>query len=155
MPTPLLTVLKLVLLAALYLFVFRAIRVVKADLYGPTRRRATPPPRPKVATAAQPRRPRKIPKEAVVHPPEGRPSVTELTGQAVSFGRSEEADVLVDDVYVSDLHTEIARTDEGWSVRDLGSTNGTFLNGAKVTQPTPLGAGDQIRIGKTRIEVRR
>ncbi len=57
--------------------------------------------------------------------------------------------------YVSDEHAEILPDDGGWAVRDLGSTNGTFLNGAKVTQPTPLATGDQIRLGKTRVEVRR
>lgn len=63
--------------------------------------------------------------------------------------------VQLDDVYVSDEHALIAPTGDGWAVRDLGSTNGTYLNGAKVSQPTPLSAGDQLRLGKTRVEVRR
>ena len=63
--------------------------------------------------------------------------------------------MVVDDVYVSDEHAQVMPLDDGWVVRDLGSTNGTFLNGAKVTQPTALAAGDHLRIGKTRIEVRR
>jgi pSer/pThr/pTyr-binding forkhead associated (FHA) protein len=62
---------------------------------------------------------------------------------------------VLEDVYVSDEHAEILPDDGGWSVRDLGSTNGTFLNGAKIHRPTPLAVGDQLRLGKTRVEVRR
>ena len=45
--------------------------------------------------------------------------------------------------------------DGQWLVEDLGSTNGTFLDRAKVTQPTPVGTGTPIRIGKTALELRR
>jgi pSer/pThr/pTyr-binding forkhead associated (FHA) protein len=149
-----LTLLKLVLLALLYLFLLRVVRVIVADLYGPSRRKAAPVRRP-VATAEPPRRNRRQPRELVVHPPEGRPRVVALDGSEITLGRSDVAAVVVDDHYVSDEHAQVLPGDEGWQVRDLGSTNGTFLNGAKVTQPTPLAAGDHLRIGKTRIEVRR
>lgn len=154
MPVPLLnTILKLVLLALLYLFLAHAVRVVVRDLYGPVRRNR-PPPRPAMAPADTGRR-RKAPREIVVHPPNGRPRVVALRGDAVTLGRGQEVSVAVEDVYVSDLHAELHPDGEGWVVHDLGSTNGTFLNGAKVTQPTPVSAGDQLRIGKTRVEVRR
>lgn len=156
MPVPLLTLLKLVLLAALYLFLFRAIRVVVADLYGPSsRKRKSPPPRPAMASPSASGRGRKLPKELVVHPPEGAPEVVPLRTERIVVGRGGRANVIVDDVYVSDEHAEVLRDDGGWTVRDLGSTNGTFLNGAKVSQPTALTAGDQIRVGKTRLELRR
>lgn len=155
MPAPvLLTVLKLLLLALLYLFLVRAVHAVVSDLYGPSRGRRAPP-RPSVAPAPQDRRSRRPPRELVIHPPNGPPSVVALDGTAVTLGRGGEAVVQVDDVYISEEHAEVLPDDDGWSVRDLGSTNGTFLNGAKVAQPTPLAAGDQLRIGKTRIEVRR
>lgn len=154
MPVPLVnTILKLVLLALLYLFLAHAVRVVVRDLYGPARR-SRPPPRPALAPAETGRR-RKPPREIVVHPPNGRPRVVALRGDAVTLGRGHDVSVAVEDVYVSDLHAELHPDGEGWVVRDLGSTNGTFLNGAKVTQPTPVSAGDQLGIGKTRIEVRR
>ncbi len=155
MQIALLTLMKFVLLALLYLFLFRAIKVILVDLYGPRRRGA--PPRPAVAASQSQdaRRSRKLPREIVVHPPSGQPSVHQLGGRGAILGRSPSSTVLVDDVYVSDEHAEILPDDGGWSVRDLGSTNGTFLNGAKVTRPTPLAAGDQIKVGKTSVEVRR
>jgi pSer/pThr/pTyr-binding forkhead associated (FHA) protein len=153
-PIPVLTLVKLVLLALLYLFLFRMVRTVALDLYGGPRK-STPPPRPRVASAEQPKRARKRPKELVVHPPNARPEVVPLRDSRVILGRAGQATVVVEDVYVSDEHAEVVPDGDGWSVRDLGSTNGTFLNGAKVTQPTPLSSGDQLRLGKTHIEVRR
>jgi pSer/pThr/pTyr-binding forkhead associated (FHA) protein len=156
MPIELLTLLKFALLALLYLFVGRTVRTVSLELYGGRRKAAAPAPRPAVAAPADAtRRSRRIPREIVVHPPEGAPQVVALRGHGVILGRSSNVDVLVDDLYVSDEHAEILPDDGSWSVRDLGSTNGTFLNGGKVTRPTPLAAGDQLRLGKTSIEVRR
>lgn len=150
-----LTVLKFVLLGLLYLFLFRAVKTILVDLYGPRRRSA--PPRPSAAATPTPgaRRSRKVPREVVVHPPTGRPATHRLSGRGATLGRAAECVIVVDDVYVSDEHAEILPDDGGWSVRDLGSTNGTYLNGAKVTRPTPLAAGDQLRMGKTTVEVRR
>lgn len=156
MPIALLTVLKLGLLALLYLFVGRAVRAVVSDLYGPGRKRKPePPPRPRVAEPATKPKPRKAPNEIVVHPPEGEPQVFALQVRTITLGRGDTVTVDLDDVYVSDEHAAIAVEDDVWVVRDLGSTNGTFLNGARVNQPTPLSAGDQVRLGKTRVEVRR
>lgn len=154
MPVALLTIFKLVLLALLYLFLFRAVRAVTADLYGQRSKRSRPPPRPSVAESSSSRRTRRPPKELVIHPPEGKPRVVTLEG-TVTLGRSGRMTVQLEDSYVSDEHAAVESDGDGWAVRDLGSTNGTYLNGAKVTQPTEVGAGDQLRLGKTRIEVRR
>ena len=155
MSVAVLTIFKLVLLVMLYVFIYRAVRTIIADLYGPRRRQSRSSPRSAPAPDAGSRRSRRPPRELVVHPPEGRPTVLQLDRERVTIGRSERVTVPVDDVYVSDEHALIAENDGDWTVRDLGSTNGTYLNGAKVTQPTPVSAGDQVRIGKTRIEVRR
>lgn len=153
MPLAVLTLLKLVLLALLYLFVARALKVVMTDLYGPSRKRA--PKRQAVATATAPTKQRKVPRELVVHEPDLGPRVVALSGRKVMFGRAGESDVLLQDAFVSDEHAEFMLTNGAWHVRDLGSTNGTYLNGAKVTQLTPVNAGDGVRVGKTTIEVRR
>lgn len=154
MPLAVLTLWKLVLLGLLYLFLARVVRVVVADLYG-TSRRTAPAKRPTVTSAPTTRKVRRHPRELVVHPPNGSSAVVALNGESITLGRSGAASVRVDDVYVSDEHTQIMSTDDGWMVRDLGSTNGTFLNGAKVTQPTLLAHGDHLRLGKTRVEVKR
>ena len=157
MPLEFLTLLKFGLLLLLYLFLASTVRAVVVDLYGP-RRKPAPPTRPAVAPAAgatDSRKPRRAPKELVLHHPSGRPQVIALRGDGISFGRANHVDVTLEDVYVSDEHARIQLVGDGWVVRDLGSTNGTFLNGAKVAGPTPIAAGDQLRLGKTRVEVRR
>ena len=154
MPVAVLTVLKLVLLVLLYVFLLRVTRVIAADLFGlgrPSRRTQ----RPAVTTAPPTRKVRRHPRELVVHPPNGESVEVAMNGATITLGRSNTASIRVDDVYVSDEHTQIVSTEDGWMVRDLGSTNGTFLNGAKVTQPTPLAHGDHLRLGKTRVEVKR
>ena len=155
MPIVVLTILKLVLLGLVYLFLLRVTRVIAADLFGvgTPRRRAT-----RAAAVAQTPPTRKVkrhPRELVVHPPNGEAVQVTMNGSTITLGRSTAASIRVDDVYVSDEHTQIVSTDDGWMVRDLGSTNGTFLNGAKVAQPTLLAHGDHLRLGKTRVEVRR
>lgn len=155
LPSALLTLLKFALLLALYLFLARTLKVMTADLYG-TRKRATAPPRPATASASPaPRKGRKPPRELVVHGPNGPPKVHKLGDQPVTLGRAGRVDIVLEDVYASDEHAQLLPGDGGWTVRDLGSTNGTYLNGAKVTRPTPLAAGDQLRFGKTSVEVRR
>ncbi len=69
------------------------------------------------------------------------------------FGRTSKADYpLPEDSFLSSLHFAIASDDAGVHLRDLGSSNGTFLNGAKVERAT-LASGDQIRAGGTTLMV--
>ena len=78
-----------------------------------------------------------------------------VTDGSVIFGRSPSSTVRLEDPYVSDDHARIYKSDVGWMVADLKSTNGTFLNRVKVTAPAPIAAGDQLGIGKTIVEVRK
>jgi pSer/pThr/pTyr-binding forkhead associated (FHA) protein len=80
---------------------------------------------------------------------------TELEVEDVTvLGRSAEADVLLDDPYASEFHMRLVANEKGLVLHDLGSTNGTYINGRRVTAPTTLRRGDTIQVGKTVMEVR-
>ena len=72
-------------------------------------------------------------------------------GDLVKIGRKADNSIQLKDYQVSRYHTEIQRTTEGLQVVDLGSTNGTYLNGERLTPQLarPLMAGDQIKIGSS------
>ena len=67
------------------------------------------------------------------------------------IGRSSEALPLIDQT-ISRRHAELTPDDGRWLIRDLRSANGTFVNGVRVTEPTPLRVGDQVRVGSTLIQ---
>jgi hypothetical protein len=71
---------------------------------------------------------------------------------AVTVGRSRECDVVVGEQTVSRFHAELRHGDGAWTVLDLDSTNGTWLNGARVHE-APLAAGDELRLGGLRMEL--
>ena len=69
---------------------------------------------------------------------------------ATSIGRSSESDiVLKSDDYASGRHARLTRHGGLLYVEDMGSTNGTFVNGRKAVGATPLKHGDTVRIGST------
>lgn len=70
------------------------------------------------------------------------------------MGRSDEADILLDDPYASEFHMRLVSQDNGLVLHDLGSTNGTYVNGRRVTAPTTLRKGDTVQVGKSVMEVR-
>ena len=73
-----------------------------------------------------------------------------LTGPVTVLGRGSECDVVVDDPGVSRRHLEIRVTAAGVVATDLGSTNGTFVEGNSITAAT-LVDGNELTIGRTRI----
>ena len=78
-----------------------------------------------------------------------------LRSEEASIGRAETNDLaLTGDSTVSRVHAVIVRYGGGWCVRDVGSTNGTFLNGQRLMGEQVLRAGDEIRIGSARIVFR-
>jgi hypothetical protein len=67
------------------------------------------------------------------------------------IGRSRDCDIVLDDAGVSRKHAEIRPSGDGWTVTDLGSTNGVLVNGLAVGAPRELSPGDRIEIGSTEL----
>lgn len=73
-----------------------------------------------------------------------------LDTDVVTAGRHPESDIFLDDVTVSRRHVEFRRTDGGFTVHDVGSLNGTYLNRDRIDD-SALTNGDEVRIGKFRL----
>ena len=74
----------------------------------------------------------------------------DLAGREVTVGRNPEADLQFDpysDLRVSGNHAALFPHGDGWAIRDLGSRNGTLVNGQKLTGPVLLAHGDRIQFG--------
>jgi pSer/pThr/pTyr-binding forkhead associated (FHA) protein len=72
-----------------------------------------------------------------------------LDSDLVTVGRSDDADVVLDDVTVSRRHAQFIRDAQGWHCRDVGSLNGTYVNRERI-DATALAGGDEVQIGKYR-----
>ncbi|MGQ0839944.1 FHA domain-containing protein FhaB/FipA [Actinokineospora sp.] len=138
-------------LALLWLFVLAALRVVRSDLYAASGLRvAIPGFRRSSANKARGKAPRQL---VVTH---GALSGTRISldGRPIMIGRADDSTLVLDDDYASTRHARISLRGTDWYVEDLGSTNGTYLDRAKVTAPLRVPLGVPIRIGKTVIELR-
>jgi predicted component of type VI protein secretion system len=74
--------------------------------------------------------------------------VFDLTKEVTSLGRDVSNDIVLSDPEVSRQHARITRTPGGYVLEDLGSTNGTFVNGERLVAPRVLSAGDLISLSE-------
>jgi pSer/pThr/pTyr-binding forkhead associated (FHA) protein len=63
------------------------------------------------------------------------------------LGRSRDCDIVLTDANVSRRHAEITPTTDGWSISDLGSTNGVTVDGRRVRTSYPLQGGEEVELG--------
>ena len=147
------------LLLLLWLFVIAAVRTVRADLFGARSGRPAVAPAPAGPAAAapvgRPGRNRSQARKLVVTEGALAGTTVALTDAPVTLGRADDSTLVLTDDYASTRHARLVPGDDAWLVEDLGSTNGTYLAGQKVARPTPVPLGQQIRIGKTVLELRR
>ncbi|MCW2614670.1 MAG: hypothetical protein JWN08_1664 [Frankiales bacterium] len=146
------------LLAVLWLFVVLAFRTVRSDLFGSKVARVPAVATAPRAAAAAPGRPAKQKSQArrlVVTEGALAGTTIGLSDAVVTLGRADDSTLVLTDDYASSRHARLVPGDGSWTLEDLGSTNGTYLAGAKVVRPTPVPVGQQIRIGKTVLELRR
>jgi pSer/pThr/pTyr-binding forkhead associated (FHA) protein len=138
--------------ALLWVFVIVAFGIVRSDLSGGAQPRVVrPQPKKQVKKPSS----RKAPRKLVVVAGTLAGTSINLGDAPVTIGRANDSTLVLTDDYASTRHARVFQRDGQWLVEDLGSTNGTFLDRAKVTQPTPVATGTPIRIGKTVLELRR
>jgi len=141
-------------LLLLWLFIWAVLRILRNDIYAPTGavmvrrglafRGVLLPSRQRRNTARQ----------LVVT--EGALTGTRITlgSQPVLIGRADDSTLVLTDDYASERHARLSPRDADWYVEDLGSTNGTYLDRAKVTTAVRVPIGTPVHIGKTVIELR-
>jgi hypothetical protein len=161
------------LLLVLWLFVFAIVMALRSDLFGGrVRKLQAPAPNaaPFVSSAVVP--PAAVapsPITEAISPSGGSGPATRLVitsgpkeglelalpAEPLTIGRSSESGLVIRDDYTSTHHARLMLWDDNWVVQDLDSTNGTFLDGSRVTLPTPVPLNTPVRIGTTSFELRR
>jgi pSer/pThr/pTyr-binding forkhead associated (FHA) protein len=152
-----LLIIKVAFLALLWLFILSAVSVIRSDLFGKTIRASDQPQPQELETPAPP--PRKAKRQR------GQPRVftisqgnqaglsADLAGGVIMIGRSADCQLILDDDYVSTRHARVVGAPTGIYIEDLGSTNGTYVNGQRITAPTTITLSDTVRIGKTMLRL--
>ncbi len=156
-----LDILKLVLLALLYLFFARVLWAVWSEVRQPANARGRSDYQPPAPAPVDGRRATKPPKGragvparlVILEPKERRGTAFAITPVGVGIGRDTDNTVVIGgDAYVSGHHAKIAVADGHVVLHDLASRNGTYLNGNRVAQPRTVQTGDRIQIGYTVLE---
>jgi len=154
--------LKIAFLVLLYLFIWRIVRTAGRDVR-PSQESfvmrpaaspaAVPVPAPAAEAQPSPQHPAGLPRLVVERSPVLQAgSELELDSTSLTVGRSFENDVSIDgDEFASARHLRIEPRRDGVWVHDLGSTNGTYVNGERVEEPRRLERGDVVAVGATEL----
>ncbi len=157
MPALILQLTRIGFLILLCLFVLAAMRVVRSDLRYAADPRADAGARSRGGGGQDQRQPaagRLHPSILVVTAGSLSGTRLRLGPGPILIGRAEDSTLVLDDDYASTRHARLTQQGQEYFLEDLGSTNGTYLDRARVTTPTPVPIGVPIRIGRTVIELR-
>jgi pSer/pThr/pTyr-binding forkhead associated (FHA) protein len=144
----LLLALQVAFVVLLYLFIWRVVRTASRDMAVGQESMILTPVKP-----APPRPARPTGRLVVVQSPEFETGTSLEIGRELLAGREASSDVrLPADGYASGRHARFVRGEETDVVEDLNSTNGTFVNGDRLTGSRPLRDGDMITLGQTQLK---
>lgn len=150
------TLLKVLFLALLWALILTCAGVIKTDLFG----RSVPAsdlPRDLDESRGKKKRrriKRGAPRRLSIVSGGQQGISADLADGQVQIGRSADCQIILDDDYVSTRHARVlADSSGGWYVEDLGSTNGTYVNGQRITVPTTITMADTVRIGRTQLKL--
>ena len=140
-------------LLLLWLFVWAILRTLRSDIYAASGKRLQTRGHGSTVLPSM-RRGQKGAKYLVVT--QGSLAGTRITlgTQPVLIGRADDSTLVLTDDYASTRHARLSLRGDDWYVEDLGSTNGTYLDRAKVTTAVRVPLGTPVRVGKTVIELR-
>lgn len=151
----LVTAIKVLFLALLWFFILFAANVIRTDMFGrtvTTTELDEPAPLPRRERSVRSRRRTSLPRTLRIS--EGRQAgITVPLSEELLIGRGPDCQLLLDDDYASTHHARLTRSETGWTIHDEGSTNGTYVNGVRITAPTAITRSDSIRIGRTTMNV--
>ncbi len=151
MSTIAVTLIKVLFLAMLWVFILSSAGIIKTDLFGrsvPSSALTKDGERPKR------RRGRGGPRHFIITNGPQAGIAADLSHGYVQIGRSADCQIILDDDYVSTRHAELIADDRGgWYIADKGSTNGTYVNGERITAPTTITTSDTVRIGRTQLKL--
>jgi hypothetical protein len=165
-----LLVLRVAFLVVLWGFIFAIVYALRSDLFGQKVRRmpapqaaqASPVSAPAAAPTALREPERSYDTEPIGHAT--RLVITsgakqgleiDLPDEQLTIGRSNESGLVIRDDYTSTHHARLLLWPDGWVIQDLDSTNGTYLDGARVIVPTHVPFNTPVKIGTTSFELRR
>jgi pSer/pThr/pTyr-binding forkhead associated (FHA) protein len=152
-----LLIIKVVFLALLWLFILSAVSVIRSDLFGKTVRASEQPQPQELETPPPParkaKRQRGQPRVFTISQGNQAGLSADLAGGVIMIGRSADCQLILDDDYVSTRHARVVGAPTGIYIEDLGSTNGTYVNGQRITAPTTITLADTVRIGKTMLKL--
>ena len=141
-------------LLLLWLFIWSVLRILRTDIYAPTDtvmfRRGLA----LRGTLLPSRGRRGVARQLIVTEGALKPNAGKGLVQPVLIGRADDSTLVLTDDYASTRHARLSPRGPEWYVEDLGSTNGTYLDRAKVTTAVRVPLGAPVRIGKTVIELR-
>jgi pSer/pThr/pTyr-binding forkhead associated (FHA) protein len=142
-------------LLLLWLFIWSVLRILRTDIYAPTGavmvRRGLALRGTLLPSRGQRRN---TPRQLIVTDGALAGTRIQLGSQPVLIGRADDSTLVLTDDYASTRHARLSPRGSEWYVEDLGSTNGTYLDRAKVTTAVRVPMGTPVRIGKTVIELR-
>lgn len=141
-------------LLLLWLFIWSVLRILRTDIYAPTGSMMVRRGLPLRGSLLPSRGRRNVPRQLVVTDGALKGTRIPLGTQPVLIGRADDSTLVLTDDYASTRHARLSPRGPEWYVEDLGSTNGTYLDRAKVTTAVRVPMGTPVRIGKTVIELR-
>lgn len=157
MPEQLLVVLNVCLVILLYLFFARVLRAVWIEMKEPMIVAAGSVPARATGTRSSAKRPARapaVPSKLVCVAPPAREGVEHGLIAEMTIGRAPGCTIVLDDQYVSSVHTRVFRDTDTWMVEDLGSKNGTTIGGRRISGPRALRVGDRLAVGSNEWDVR-